>query len=108
MGSRPASNAPRPPAPKPMGRHTHRMPVARTDLDWEAHVAFDPRYLRPAEVELLLGDASKAERKLGWKPETSFDTLVAMMVDHDMELAAQQKTLRDAGHAVPEFSDHDQ
>ncbi|MCC7389064.1 MAG: GDP-mannose 4,6-dehydratase [Phycisphaerales bacterium] len=81
---------------------------AHAGLDWERHVAFDPRYLRPAEVELLLGDPSKAERKLGWRPETSFDTLVAMMVEHDMELAAQQKTLRDAGHAVPECSGHDQ
>ncbi len=81
---------------------------AIAELDWEKHVAFDPRYLRPAEVELLLGDASKAERKLGWKPETTFDELVSMMVAHDMELAAQQKTLRDAGHEVPEFTGHDQ
>ena len=77
-------------------------------LDWEKHVAFDPRYLRPAEVELLLGDPSKAKQKLGWVPTTSFDELVAMMVDHDMELASQQKTLRDAGHAIPQFSGHDQ
>ena len=82
--------------------------LAHAGLDPETHIAFDPRSLRPAEVEILLGDASKAERKRGWKPETSFDTLVAMMVDHDMELAAQQKTLRDAGHTVPEFSGHDQ
>ncbi len=81
---------------------------AHAGLDWETHVAFDPRYLRPAEVELLLGDPSKAEKKLGWKPETSFDELVAMMVEHDAELAAREKTLRDAGHKVPEFTGHDQ
>jgi len=81
---------------------------AHAGLDWETHVAFDPRYLRPAEVELLLGDPAKAKRQLGWEPRTSFDELVAMMVDHDVELAAREKTLRDAGHAVPEFTGHDQ
>lgn len=81
---------------------------AHAGLDWEAHVAFDPRYLRPAEVDLLLGDPAKAKEKLGWVPETDFDTLVGMMVDHDMELASREKTLRDAGHKLPEFSGHDQ
>jgi GDPmannose 4,6-dehydratase len=81
---------------------------AHAGLDFEKHVAFDERYLRPAEVELLLGDASKASDVLGWKPTTSFDELVAMMVDHDLELARREKTLRDAGHDVPGFSGHDQ
>jgi len=77
-------------------------------LDWARHVAFDPRYLRPAEVDLLLGDPSKAATKLGWSPTVDLDGLVAMMVDHDTELAARERTLRAAGHSVPEFTGHDQ
>ncbi|MCW5765776.1 MAG: GDP-mannose 4,6-dehydratase, partial [Phycisphaeraceae bacterium] len=77
-------------------------------LAWDKHVAFDPRYLRPAEVDLLLGDPSKAARKLGWRPETSVEQLARMMVDHDLELAKREKTLRDAGHKLPDFAGHDQ
>lgn len=77
-------------------------------LSWKKHVAFDPRYLRPAEVDLLLGDPAKAKRKLGWKPETSVEQLAAMMVEHDLELARREKTLRDAGHSMPDFAGHDQ
>jgi GDPmannose 4,6-dehydratase len=56
-------------------------------LDWEKHViAQDDRYMRPAEVDLLVGDASKAHEKLGWKPRTSFPDLVRMMVDADLAL----------------------
>jgi GDPmannose 4,6-dehydratase len=61
------------------------------DLDWNDHVQIDPRYYRPAEVDLLLGDSSKAERDLGWKPETSFEDLVRLMVEADMELAEREK-----------------
>jgi GDPmannose 4,6-dehydratase len=75
---------------------------AHAGLDHRDHVAFDPRYLRPAEVDLLLGDYSKAKRKLGWEPATSLDDLVKMMVDHDMEMARREKTLRDAGHKMTE------
>ena len=77
-------------------------------LDLDEHVDFDPRYLRPAEVDLLLGDPSKAKAELGWEPTTSVETLAAMMVDHDLELASREKTLRDAGHAMPEFMGYDQ
>jgi len=56
-------------------------------MDWKGHVEIDPRYLRPTEVELLVGDASKAREKLGWKPKVDFEELVRMMVDHDLELA---------------------
>jgi len=73
-------------------------------LDWEKYVELDPQYLRPNEVEFLLGDPSKARDKLGWKPRISFTELVHMMVDADMESAAQEKTLIDAGHAVPAAS----
>jgi GDPmannose 4,6-dehydratase len=69
-------------------------------LNWEKYVEIDPRYLRPAEVDILLGDASKARRVLGWKPEVSFEELVAMMIDSDWELARQEKVLIDHGKKV--------
>ena len=55
-------------------------------LDWEEHVVIDDRFMRPAEVDLLVGDAAKAEEKLGWRATTSFEDLVTMMVDADMAL----------------------
>ena len=73
---------------------------ALAGLDWEKHVAFDPRYLRPAEVDHLEGDAGRARRVLGWEPATDFATLVAMMVEHDHDLARRERALVDAGHAV--------
>ena len=54
-------------------------------LDWNEYVTIDERYFRPTEVDLLLGDASKAKEKLGWEPTVQFDELVRMMVDHDRE-----------------------
>jgi GDPmannose 4,6-dehydratase len=65
------------------------------DLDWEAYVEIDPRYFRPAEVDLLMGDASKARRQLGWEPKVSFDELVRLMIDHDLELAKGEAAARD-------------
>ncbi len=53
--------------------------------NWEDYIGIDPRYFRPAEVENLIADASKAEKELGWKAETKFDDLVKMMVKHDLE-----------------------
>ena len=55
-------------------------------LNWEDHVVIDEAFFRPAEVDLLVGDATKAEEQLGWKPGTSFDNLVTMMVDADIDL----------------------
>ena len=55
-------------------------------LDWNKHVEIDPRYYRPAEVDLLIGDYSKAKKKLGWEPKTKFVDLVKLMVDADMKL----------------------
>jgi len=55
-------------------------------LDWKKYVAMDERYLRPSEVDLLLGDASKAKRQLGWGPKTKFRDLVKLMVDADIQL----------------------
>jgi GDPmannose 4,6-dehydratase len=57
---------------------------AHVGLDWQAHVKTDPQFIRPAEVELLLGDAGKAQRVLGWKPSVDFAALVKMMVDADL------------------------
>jgi GDPmannose 4,6-dehydratase len=54
--------------------------------DWERYVKIDQRFFRPAEVDLLVGDASKAKEQLGWEPKVSFRDLVTMMVDHDLEL----------------------
>ena len=53
----------------------------RVGLDWQKYVEIDPRYYRPAEVELLIGDASKAKRKVGWEPKTKFKDLIELMVD---------------------------
>jgi GDPmannose 4,6-dehydratase len=58
-------------------------------LDWRDFVEFDPRYMRPTEVNFLLGDASKARAKLGWKPKVTFKELVRIMVDHDLEEVRQ-------------------
>ncbi len=60
------------------------------NLDWNDFVAFDERYLRPAEVDLLIGDPSKAKKVLGWEPEVSFEELVKLMVDADLEAIGQK------------------
>jgi GDPmannose 4,6-dehydratase len=70
------------------------------DLDWTSYVIRDERYLRPTEVDFLEGDSSKARHALGWVPEVSFEQLVREMVDNDLELAAQEQTLKRAGHSV--------
>jgi GDPmannose 4,6-dehydratase len=74
------------------------------DLDWEEFVETDPRYYRPAEVDLLLGDSSKARRVLGWEPKVSFKELVRLMVDHDLELARQENLRKQAGVEVSQAS----
>ena len=60
-------------------------------LDYEDHVVIDPRFMRPAEVDSLIGDASKARLQLGWEPETTFPQMVAAMVEADLELVARQQ-----------------
>ena len=64
-------------------------------MDWKKHVETDPRYFRPAEVDLLLGDASKAKRVLKWEPKVKFKDLAKMMVEHDLRMAEREKVLRD-------------
>ena len=54
-------------------------------LNWRDYTVQDPQFMRPAEVDLLVGDASKAKRKLGWQPEVSFEELIGMMVDSDLK-----------------------
>jgi GDPmannose 4,6-dehydratase len=75
-----------------------RIAFDHAGLDWRRHVVVDPRFYRPAEVDLLLGDAGKARRRLGWSPEVSFEQLVTMMVDADIaRLAPEAARPRGAG-----------
>jgi GDPmannose 4,6-dehydratase len=85
-----------------------RLSFEHVGLNPEEHIEIDPRYFRPAEVEQLLGDCTKAKEKLDWQPTTSVEQLAAMMVDHDLEMASREKTLRDAGHQLPASAGHDQ
>ena len=63
------------------------------DLDWKQYVRYDARYERPTEVELLLGDSTKARKTLGWEPKVDFKQLVRLMVDADMKLAKREKAM---------------
>lgn len=76
------------------------MAASRCGLDWKQSVEIDSRYFRPTEVDCLLGDPSKAFSNLGWRPRVTFEDLVHMMVDRDLELADQERILADAGHKV--------
>jgi GDPmannose 4,6-dehydratase len=69
----------------------------KVGLDWNKYVEIDSRYFRPAEVDLLLGDSSKARKKLNWQPRVNFEELAAMMIDSDWILAKQEKLLVDNG-----------
>lgn len=71
------------------------------DLDWREHVEVDAHYFRPTEVNDLRGDASKARERLGWQPRVGFTELVRMMVDSDLQLAERERTLSEAGYALP-------
>jgi GDPmannose 4,6-dehydratase len=66
---------------------------AYAGVDWKKYVKVDPRYYRPAEVDLLIGDPSKAKQKLGWQPKTTFKELVHLMVDADIELLNKERHL---------------
>jgi len=67
------------------------------DLDWKAFVKYDDRYIRPSEVDLLLGDASKARKELGWAPKVTFKELVRMMVESDLRVARQELAVQQVG-----------
>jgi GDPmannose 4,6-dehydratase len=62
-------------------------------LDWQGYVVQDPRFIRPAEVDLLVGDPSKAREVLGWEPEVTFSQLIRMMVDSDLKLEGRARTV---------------
>ncbi len=68
------------------------------DLDWKEYVERDPRYERPAEVDLLLGDSSRARKELDWEPRVTFPQLVKMMIESDMRLAEQERAVADVRH----------
>jgi GDPmannose 4,6-dehydratase len=71
----------------------------KLDLDYQDYVEIDRRYFRPTEVDVLLGDSSKAREELGWEPKVGFDQLIDMMLEADLELAKKEKTLVDAGYS---------
>ena len=70
----------------------------KLELDYENYVGIDQRYFRPTEVDVLLGDSTKAQKKIGLKPKVTFDQLIDMMVEADLELAKKERTLLDAGY----------
>jgi GDPmannose 4,6-dehydratase len=74
-----------------------RIAFGHVGLDPDEHVRVDPKFLRPAEVEHLIGDASKAREKLGWEPRTDFEEMVKLMVDADLELLASGVPQKQAG-----------
>jgi len=65
----------------------------KLNLNWKDYVEFNPKYLRPAEVDALCGDATKIKNTLGWEPEISFEQLVDEMIDHDLKLAQNEKNI---------------
>jgi GDPmannose 4,6-dehydratase len=65
------------------------------ELDWNKHVEIDPKYFRPAEVDLLLGDASKARKELGWAPKVTFKGLAKQMTDADWKLARRERLVHE-------------
>jgi len=76
---------------------------AKLGLDYQKYVMIDPRYFRPTEVDVLLGDATKARKALHWFPKVGFDRLIDMMVAADLETAEKEKTLVDAGYACGNY-----
>ena len=73
---------------------------AKLDMDYHDYVEIDPKYFRPTEVDVLLGDSTKAQKTLNWKPKVTFEKLVEMMIATDMEMANKEKTLLDAGYST--------
>jgi GDPmannose 4,6-dehydratase len=72
-------------------------------LDWKKHVAIDKRYLRPSEVDLLIGDSTKAKKQLNWQPKVNFKELIRMMVKADFILAKKEKSSKDAHQQDEEY-----
>lgn len=78
-------------------RELVELAFSHADLDWSDYIEIDPRYYRPTEVDLLLGDATKARERLNWRPKVAFKELVERMVDNDLELVRRKLT----GHREP-------
>ena len=89
-------------------REFAEMAFGHLGLEFSDFYELDKRYLRPTEVDLLLGDPSKAKQKLGWVPQTSVEELAVMMVEADLEIARREQTLLKAGHHVAGYGGHDQ
>ena len=68
------------------------------EVDWKPYVEIDPRYFRPSEVDILLGDASKAREKLGWRPRITFRELVRLMIDAEMQALQSPSAIAVASH----------
>jgi GDPmannose 4,6-dehydratase len=83
-------------------REFAQLAFAHADLDWERYVEVDPKYYRPSEVDFLLADASKAKRVLGWEPKTTFEELVRIMVEADVQLLNEELS----GKLVRQDLDH--
>ncbi|MEE9605600.1 MAG: GDP-mannose 4,6-dehydratase [Candidatus Scalindua sp.] len=76
----------------------------KLELDYQEYVEIDHRYFRPIEVDVLLGDSTKAQKILGWEPKVGFDQLIDIMIEADLELAKKERTLLDAGYEIANFS----
>jgi GDPmannose 4,6-dehydratase len=72
------------------------MTFTKLGLDWQDYVEFDPKYLRPSEVDALCGNPAKIKDELGWEPEISFEQLVEEMIECDLEIAQDEKTLAES------------
>ena len=70
------------------------------DLDPEEHVRVDPKYFRPTEVDLLIGDPTKAKEKLGWEPKYDLEALIKDMISADLEVFKKDKYLLEGGHKI--------
>ncbi|MGB0714851.1 MAG: GDP-mannose 4,6-dehydratase, partial [Phycisphaerae bacterium] len=85
--------------------HTVREFVENTfellDLDWKQFVEVDPRYFRPSEVDTLCGNATKARQQLNWEPKVAFKELVREMVEADLEMARNERIIKDSQLACP-------
>jgi GDPmannose 4,6-dehydratase len=80
-------------------RESVEIAFARQGLDWEGHVEIDPKYYRPSEVDVLLGDASKAREQLGWEPKVRFKDLIELMVDADVAELGDQLAGKVTGYS---------
>ena len=82
-------------------REFAELAFSHVNLNWEDYVSTSEKYFRPNEVDYLLGDSTKAKQKLGWSPKTSFEDLVKMMVDYDLDLAKRERVLIDENLIKP-------